>query len=140
MALKELCAVNGNLNANEVIHEDEKDGNGSETDESSSHHRFSMNGRMEMKRNALRIGLVLLTALLAYAVPVFGSLASLSGGVGGVSLGFICPALIIRKIPGAWKKLSKFEQKFMWPWVLIFGCIMVVASPVMVILNLVEDN
>ena len=64
---------------------------------------------MEIKRNALRAGIVVAIGLIAQAIPDFQLLTGLSGGFGNNIIAFVLPPIFyakLRAMTGYWTPLS----------------------------------
>jgi len=83
------------------------------------------------KGNAIRVSIVIITALIAIGVPHFGYLTGLTGGSSSIFLGFILPPIFIWRL--APHKITRFELYALCPMVFIFGCVMCVWSPYLIL-------
>lgn len=83
------------------------------------------------KGNLIRFFLVIITALIAMFIPYFGYLTGLTGGSASVFIGLVLPPIFVWRL--APHKIYWFELYFLCPAVFLFGCVMAVWSPYLII-------
>ena len=89
-----------------------------------------------MKGNVMRCGIVIVTALIAIGIPHFGYLTGLTGGSASIFLGFILPPFFVWRL--APHKVSNIELYCLCPLIFLFGCLMCIWSPYMILTEMVS--
>lgn len=99
--------------------------------------QLTNNRSVMLKGSIVRIVIVIITALVAIGVPHFGYLTGLTGGSASIFLGFILPPIYIWKL--APQKIHPFELYILCPLIFIFGCVMCVWSPYLILTQMYQS-
>ena len=89
------------------------------------------------KGNIIRIIIVICTALIAIGIPHFGYLTGLTGGSASIFLGFILPPIFIWRL--APQKIHCAEFYILCPIIFIFGCVMFIWSPYLILSQMYQS-
>ena len=90
------------------------------------------------KGNMIRIGIVIITALIAIGIPHFGYLTGLTGGSASIFLGFILPPIFIWRL--APNKIHWIELYILCPLIFLFGCVMFIWSPYLILTQMYSSE
>ena len=99
--------------------------------------QLNQNRNIIFKGNIIRILIVIITAGIAIGIPHFGYLTGLTGGSASIFLGFILPPIFIWRL--APDKIHWTELYILCPIIFIFGCVMFILSPYLILSQMYQS-